>query len=96
MSYEKWLDVVKKLQSNETGEPIYSPECPEEKVCYRYIGDPATRYGYLVAWCNSTKKGINVSRLKIPDGVEFVSMDLPEDEVNKGIPDDIEFVSPSE
>ncbi len=96
MSYKSWLDVVKKIQTHQAGIPIYSPECPGEEVCYKYIGNTESRYGYLIAWCNASKKGINISRLKIPEGVNFTSIDLPEEQVNEGVPDDIDFVSPAD
>lgn len=50
-----------------------------------------TRLGFLWIWCSKTHKGIYISRLKIPEFVEF----LYNDEFKKIKLPDIELMDPS-
>ena len=93
MSYETWLNVVKQIADPATRLPIASPEVDGAPVCFRYICNPDTRIGYLIAWCSSTKRGIHISRVRAPSHVEIVPMNSGE-AADRGIPNDIQFVNP--
>jgi hypothetical protein len=54
------------------------------------IVDNETRLGYLLIWCSKTLKGVHLSRLKVPENVEFVTVG----EFDKMKLPKIEFVDP--
>ena len=50
-----------------------------------------SRMGYAWIWCSGTYKGIWLSRIKIPDNVDFVSST---EELSKRMVPKIDFVDP--
>ncbi|MEW8141519.1 MAG: hypothetical protein AB2794_21245 [Candidatus Thiodiazotropha endolucinida] len=48
------------------------PSCGESNLEYYLVGDASTRIGWCMLWCASCKEGIQISRMKLPEGVEFI------------------------
>lgn len=69
---ENWIKLISGLDNVDT---LQCPNCYEKDIDYLYIGDEYTRIGYLQIWCNNCKKAIHISRVKIPQGVKFVSLE---------------------
>lgn len=46
------------------------PRCGQGVVHARFIGDPATRIGYALLWCDMCRLGQRLSRLRVPDDLE--------------------------
>ena len=69
---EKWYKLIGELAQ---AEKIKCPNCGKKAIDYLYIGDEETEIGYLQIWCNECKKGIYISRVKIPKNVRVVSFE---------------------
>ncbi|WP_437506598.1 hypothetical protein [Sorangium sp. So ce1099] len=83
MGYQAWLTAyLAKL----SGKEVRCPECGVGAVNWKLAGDPATRFGYAILWCLHCGKGSHLSRVKFPEGVEFVSM-FDVDAVAAGVPE---------
>ncbi len=87
MGHEAWLRAyLEKTSGKETA----CPDCRTGIVSWRVVAAPATRMGYALLWCNQCHKGTHLSRIRVPEGVDFVSiLDLPA--ASDGVPS-IEFV----
>jgi len=88
--YKNWL----LLQPWKLSEKVVCPECGNEAVDYRVIGDKSTNIGWGLIWCNSCHTGIHVSRMKLPENAKVISFE--EAEKSKDIwPDyQIELINP--
>lgn len=69
---EEWYKLIGKLNHVEK---LKCPNCEIKNIDYLYIGDEKTKIGYLHIWCNGCKKGIYISRVKIPEYLKFVSFE---------------------
>ena len=88
MAYADWLKIFKAIASSGGEAPdIACPECGESSVDYQYIGNTNTRIGYLRIWCPSCRKGVHLSRVKIPQGAQMLSFDASKDELDRRQPD---------
>ncbi|MHC5215482.1 hypothetical protein ACYSNR_02370 [Enterococcus sp. LJL128] len=45
------------------------PSCEGRTLDYLYVGDQKSRIGYSLVWCSSCNKGIQISRLLIPEEI---------------------------
>lgn len=71
--FNDWLKLLKELsKSDYLTKDFTCPECGQKSVEYIYVGDPTTRIGYLPIWCKECNNGIQVSRVKIPQGVKMI------------------------
>jgi len=61
------------------------PKCGLPKIDFQYVGDKITRIGFLCIWCPSCLHGIHISRIRIPQQAELISLDSRE-EIKKRIP----------
>lgn len=88
MAFAEWLNIFK-IISDAGGKAAdrTCPECGEASVDFQYVGDTDTRIGYLRIWCPSCRKGIHLSRLKIPHGAQMLPFDAPKDELDRRQPD---------
>lgn len=87
MAHEKWMRAY--LQKID-GQTAPCPECGAGDIEWRLAGDPQSRFGFAVLWCHMCRMGDYLSRVRFPEGVEFVSM-FDNEAVAKGIPS-IKFV----
>jgi len=69
---ENWIKLIKHLNNVDK---LECPNCKNRSIDYLYIGQAETKIGYLQIWCNKCKKGIYISRVKIPDNAKFVSFE---------------------
>jgi hypothetical protein len=69
-----------------SGGDVRCPECNVGFVSWKLAGDPVTRFGYAILWCSCCGKGSHISRVKFPEGLDFVSM-FDADAVSQGVPD---------
>lgn len=77
-----WKKVL--LQVFDGAENIRSPFHKDGIIKYIWVVvDEQTRIGFLIMWCSQTLKGINMSRVRVPENVEYVpasdfsKMDIP-------------------
>ena len=71
--FNDWLELLKKISKNNyLAENFICPECGQKSVKYVYGGDPTTHIGYLPIWCKNCNKGIQISRVEIPEGVSMI------------------------
>lgn len=61
--FKNWLDLGWKLGGSEK---LSCPSCGNLAVDFQYVGDTATRIGYLDIWCEECRQGIHISRVQIP------------------------------
>ena len=71
MGQEAWLRAyLDKIDNKST----LCPQCGNGPVEWKLVGDPSTRMGYAILWCAQCERGGHLSRVRIPDGVAFVSI----------------------
>ena len=71
--FNDWLKLLKELSKNNySTKGFICPECGQKSVDYVYVGNPTTRIGYLPIWCKNCNKGIQISRVEIPKGVNMI------------------------
>ena len=74
--FKDWLYLLGDIEDdNYSSENIVCPECGEKGIDYVFIGDSKTNIGYLSLWCNHCNKGINISRVMIPDKAKRMEFD---------------------
>lgn len=85
--WEAWMDAFLRIHAA-APKPVSvdCPSCGRGNVHVTYTGDPSTRIGYAIAWCDACLKGIYLSRVEIPDGAEMFTFDTPEAEVDALVP----------
>lgn len=57
------------------GDSPACPRCRQGVVHARFIGDPATRIGYALLWCDACRRGHRLSRLRVPENFELHGWD---------------------
>jgi len=72
-----WLKTLPLAVAAAADEPISCPTCGQKRLEFRYIGDPSTRIGYVLLWCNACLHGISVSRVRAPESVVMGGFDDP-------------------
>lgn len=71
--FNDWLKLLKKISKNNyVTDSFICPECGQKSVEYVYVGDSTTHIGYLPIWCKNCNKGIQISRVEIPEGVSMI------------------------
>ena len=87
--FHDWLKLLANLSANNyCTKDFICPECGKKSIDYRYVGDVSTRIGYLPIWCKNCSKGIQISRVEIPQEVkmiEFGDLVVNAHKVNNGI-----------
>jgi hypothetical protein len=82
-----WLDVVKAIAPDIRDDALpFCPACEQQRVHYLYIGDAATRVGYLVIWCNACLRGTRISRTIAPIGVHFITFTEADSTIAERVP----------
>ena len=86
--WEAWMDAFGLVRDALPGSrAVPCPSCGEGNVRVSYTGDPETRIGYAIAWCDVCLNGIYLSRVGVPDGVEMLSFEATEEERDAVVPD---------
>ena len=49
------------------------PACGEPALTVAYAGDPETRLGFGVVWCQACRCAVRLSRLRVPKGILVLS-----------------------
>lgn len=62
------------------------PNCSAKKIDFQYVGNPSSRLGYLVIWCSACNHGTQISRVKIPEHVDFLPDSSSSDQIAQRIP----------
>ena len=92
--FNEWLELVKrvvdKTQDNKASS-ICCPNCESNSIDYQYVGDVATKVGYLDIWCKTCLNGIHISRIKVPENVDMLSFDTSPERIAERIPDFIQI-----
>ena len=72
MKKNDWYEVVKltTFPNNSNGYVLYNGVT----FNFQYIGDPQKFIGYLQVWSPITKQAIHVSKVQIPQGVNFINL----------------------
>lgn len=71
--FHDWLKLLANLSANNyCTKDFICPECGKRSIDYRYVGDVSTRIGYLPIWCKNCNKGIQISRVEIPQEVKMI------------------------
>jgi len=85
--HEKWLKVCVQIRDELPERSLKTcPVCGEIAVDFQYVGNEASRIGFMCAWCNCCKNGIHISRLIIPKNATFMPFNTPNEELEKRIP----------
>jgi hypothetical protein len=86
-NYESWLRISTHilLEKHDKTE-IICPCCRNKGVDFQCIGNIDTKIGFMLLWCWKCRQGINISRIKIPDGTPMLSMDISDEEYSNRIP----------
>lgn len=71
--FKDWFSLLIEFSKNKhSTQDFICPECGQKSVECIYVGDPVTRIGYLPIWCKNCNKGIQISRVIIPKGVNII------------------------
>ncbi len=74
-----------------------SVACPSHgdgRVHVVYTGDPDSRIGYAIAWCDACHEGVSLDRLHVPAGVEMLPFGASGEERAKVVPPDVRLLPP--
>jgi hypothetical protein len=63
------------------------PNCGRFAVRFRYLADVDSRVGLCALWCENCGHGHTLSRVEVPEGIDFVPLDAPKDVLRSAIPD---------
>lgn len=85
--FSDWLNLYKKVQASPVAQVLPCPECGNDTVEFQYVGDRVARRGYLTLWCSHCKKGVQFSRVGIPEGAHIIDFDAPGDVLTARIPE---------
>ena len=92
--FHDWLYMLVKLENiDDSTRNAICPECGERSIKFVYVGDRKSSIGYLPVWCESCNKGIQISRVGIPQGVRMIDFEDSEN-IAKEIPNFI-LVAPN-
>jgi hypothetical protein len=82
-----WRDVLIAIGSgiDDSALPM-CPACAQQLVDYLYVGDAASRIGYLVVWCNACLKGTRISRAGAPIGAHFITFEEADGTIAERVP----------
>jgi hypothetical protein len=94
--WESWLSAFLKV-SAAAPDPVKvaCPSCGRGQVRVAYAGDPETRIGYSIIWCDACLKGIYLSRVGILEGVAMFTFESSDEEFAATVPNDVQFIQPS-
>lgn len=85
--YESWLNISKMILFDKVDKgKINCPCCEQRSIDFQCFGRETTMMGFMLVWCSECRKGINISRLKVPEDVSMLSMDISDEEYAKRIP----------
>lgn len=71
------------------------PNCGRYDLTLRYVADARTGIGFAVIWSERCRHGIRLSRVTVPEGVDFLPSDAPDDRIATALPDDLVEIRPS-
>ncbi len=74
---KSWMRVFLACSSINQIQSTPCPECSKVFLSCRYVADPATRIGFLTIWCSQCLKAATMSRVEVPDGVDFTAFGEP-------------------
>lgn len=63
------------------------PNCGHDALRMEFVAKPSTRFGYSACWCDHCLRGIQNSRVYVPEGVNFRVLGTPWEELEKVIPE---------
>lgn len=86
-NYESWFKISKMILFERLDKTeIDCPCCDQKGIDFQCFGRESTMMGFMLVWCDECRKGINMSRLTVPEGVPMLSMDISDEEYAKRIP----------
>jgi hypothetical protein len=92
--WEAWMDAFSRVHEAAPADvAVGCPSCGKGKVRVSYTGDPESRIGYAIAWCDVCLRGIYLSRVRIPDGVDMLTFESTDAERDAVVPD-VELIAP--
>lgn len=75
-NFSLWLKLSADISSNpHINIAHHCPECQSEAIDFQYVGDIASRVGFLAIWCKSCLNGIHISRVKVPESAVLLAFD---------------------
>jgi hypothetical protein len=75
-NFSRWLKLSADISSNpHTNIVHHCPECQSDAIDFQYVGDAASRVGFLAIWCTNCLNGIHVSRVKAPESATLLAFD---------------------
>ena len=88
----QWLKIAKEISIKlDNADDLICPKCGNNEIDFQYVGDKATRVGYLDIWCKSCLHGIHISRTRIPANATMISFDEPKEEFIRRIPNFVQI-----
>ena len=72
--YDKWLQLFPWQHERE----VICPNYKSETIDYCLIGNLEERIGFCLIWYSECLKGINISRIRIPEVAKAMSFDEAE------------------
>lgn len=69
---DKWIVILKELINLKPENNKFNWQGQEFR--YQYVADQDTRLGFLLIWDIKTLEAVHFSRVKVPDGFEFIDI----------------------
>jgi hypothetical protein len=92
--WEAWVAAFSRIRDAWPADiKVKCPTCGKGEVKVSYTGDPQTRIGYAVVWCDVCLHGTYLPRVGIPDGVPMLTFESTDEERDAVVPD-VELLAP--
>lgn len=87
-THEAWVRVFAAI----TAPPVDTkrapcPNCGFYEVRFQYVADIQSRVGFCALWCEHCGHGHTLSRIRVPDDIDFLPLDAPDGAIRDAVPD---------
>jgi Bacterial regulatory proteins, luxR family len=87
-SHEAWLAVFAAVTAPPAdNRRAACPNCGHFDVRFQYVADAASRIGFCALWCENCRHGHVLSRVRVPEHLDFLPLDAPDDQIRAAIPE---------
>jgi DNA-binding CsgD family transcriptional regulator len=93
-SHDAWLSVflVVTAQPPDPGRAP-CPNCGRFNVRFQYVADVDSSVGFCALWCTNCHHGHVLSRVRVPEYLDFLPLDSPESTLREAIPNFVDVAA---
>lgn len=87
-SHDAWLSVFAAVTSSPADtRRAPCPNCGFFAVRFQFVAAPVSRIGFCALWCDNCGHGHSLSRVRVPDDVDFLPLNASEKQLRAVIPE---------